>query len=66
MKMKFHDIYHSIIEEAKKSKKLDPVGKEDDDIDNDGKKNTKRDKFLKSRRTKVSKAIVSKNKKKSK
>jgi hypothetical protein len=25
---------------------LDPVGKEDDDIDNDGKKNTKSDKYL--------------------
>lgn len=40
---------------------LDPVGKEDEDIDNDGKKNTKRDKYLAKRRKAVGKAI-SKNK----
>tara|TARA_X000000950_G_scaffold285620_1_gene392071 strand:+ start:651 stop:2303 length:1653 start_codon:yes stop_codon:yes gene_type:complete len=39
---------------------LDPVGKEDDDIDNDGKKNTKTDKYLKNRRKAISKAINSK------
>jgi len=32
------------------SEKLDPVGKEDDDINNDGKKNRKDDKYLKYRR----------------
>lgn len=37
----------------KKSKKLDPVGKEDADIDNDGKPNTKRDKYLINRRKKI-------------
>ena len=39
---------------------LDPVGQEDDDIDNDGKKNTKTDKYLKNRRKAISKAINSK------
>ena len=36
---------------------LDPVGKEDADIDNDGKKNTKSDKYLHNRRKVVGKAI---------
>ena len=56
------------LEEATKmkSKKLDPVGKEDDDIDNDGEKNTKIDKYLKHRRQAVSAAIKMKRKKKSK
>ena len=36
---------------------LDPVGKEDADIDNDGKKNTKTDKYLKNRRDVRSSAI---------
>ena len=36
---------------------LDPVGQEDDDIDNDGKKNTKSDKYLKNRRKVIAKAI---------
>jgi hypothetical protein len=36
---------------------LDPVGKEDADIDNDGKKNTKSDKYLKNRRDVRSSAI---------
>jgi hypothetical protein len=36
---------------------LDPVGQEDADIDNDGKKNTKSDKYLHNRRKVVSKAI---------
>lgn len=38
---------------------LDPVGKEDDDIDNDGRKNTKSDKYLKHRREVRTKAIRS-------
>ena len=38
------------------NEKLDPVGKEDDDINNDGKVD-KTDKYLKNRRTAVSKAI---------
>jgi hypothetical protein len=37
---------------------LDPVGKEDDDVDNDGKKNTKSDKYLLNRRKAVGKAIA--------
>jgi hypothetical protein len=36
---------------------LDPVGKEDSDVDNDGKKNTKSDKYLLNRRKAVGKAI---------
>ena len=37
---------------------LDPVGKEDDDVDNDGKKNTKSDKYIKTKRAAVSTAIA--------
>tara|TARA_R110002051_G_scaffold324818_1_gene423956 strand:+ start:657 stop:995 length:339 start_codon:yes stop_codon:yes gene_type:complete len=40
---------------------LDPVGEEDDDIDNDGKKNTKTDKYLKNRRKKIGKALKSRS-----
>jgi hypothetical protein len=36
---------------------LDPVGKEDEDIDNDGKKNTKSDKYLRNRRASIAKAM---------
>ena len=39
------------------SESLDPVGKEDADVDNDGKKNTKSDKYLLNRRKAVGKAI---------
>lgn len=35
------------------AEKLDPVGQEDEDIDNDGKKNTKTDKYLLNRRKKI-------------
>jgi hypothetical protein len=40
---------------------LDPVGKEDDDIDNDGKANTPRDKYLKNRRKAIGKAMGKKD-----
>tara|TARA_R110000868_G_scaffold8490_2_gene43964 strand:+ start:2304 stop:4691 length:2388 start_codon:yes stop_codon:yes gene_type:complete len=40
-----------------KTEALDPVGQEDADIDNDGKKNTKSDKYLHNRRKVVGKAI---------
>ena len=40
------------------TKKLDPVGKEDADIDNDGKKNTKSDNYLLNRRRVRSKIIA--------
>jgi len=43
---------------------LDPVGKEDDDIDNDGKANSPRDKYLKNRRKKIGDAIAKKKGKK--
>jgi hypothetical protein len=43
---------HSKMKEA-----LDTVGNEDDDVDNDGEKNTKSDQYLKNRRAKVSAAI---------
>jgi hypothetical protein len=50
---------------AKKTKEgLDPVGKEDDDINNDGKKD-KTDSYLKNRRAKVSAAIGKKKTKES-
>jgi len=45
------------------SKKLDPVGKEDADIDNDGKPNTKADKYLNNRRKARAQAIAKKKKK---
>ena len=41
---------------SRKARKLDPVGKEDADIDNDGQVN-KKDKYLANRRKKVSDAI---------
>jgi hypothetical protein len=44
------------LKSRKTKKKLDPVGKEDADIDNDGRVN-KRDKYLANRRKKVSDAI---------
>ena len=42
-----------------KKEALDPVGKEDDDINNDGKKD-KTDKYLKNRRKAIGKAIAAK------
>ena len=42
--------------------KMDPVGQEDDDINNDGKKD-KTDDYLKARREKISKAVADKKKK---
>ncbi len=41
------------------NEKLDPVGHEDEDVDNDGKKNTKTDKYIKNRRVKIGQAIAS-------
>ena len=46
------------------AEKLDPVGHEDEDIDNDGKENTKTDKYLKGRRVKIGQAIAQHSKKK--
>jgi hypothetical protein len=52
------------LDEKMKSKKtLDPVGEEDDDVNNDGKPNTKTDKYLKHRRAAVSAAVKMKRKK---
>ena len=51
----------TVLVEAKKAKKkakLDPVGKEDDDVDNDGKSNTKSDKYLLNRRKTIGKNIA--------
>jgi hypothetical protein len=48
-------------EEVEISEKLDPVGKEDKDIDNDG-DHDKTDKYLSARRGKVSKIIAAKKK----
>ena len=44
------------VKPKKESKKLDPVGKEDDDVDNDGDVDSS-DKYLKNRRKAVSKAL---------
>ena len=43
---------------AKKSTKLDPVGKEDADVDNDGKKNDPNDRYIMKRRAAIGKAIA--------
>ena len=58
-------ILKTLIEKALKEAKLDPVGKEDDDINNDGKVD-KTDKYLKNKRKAVSKAIGKSKKKKTK
>ena len=51
------------IDMAKKaSRKLDPVGKEDEDVDNDGKPNTTTDKYIKNRREKIKQAMMKKKK----
>jgi hypothetical protein len=47
---------NNLFNEAKKHKKLDPVGKEDDDIDNDG-DSDESDKYLHNRRKAISKAV---------
>jgi len=57
--MKFNELVENLLGEAKKSKKLDPVGKEDKDVNNDGKVD-KTDKYLKNRRDVVSKNIKKK------
>jgi hypothetical protein len=46
--------------DSKNSKKLDPVGEEDEDINNDGKPNTKTDQYLKNRRKKIKQAMMKK------
>ena len=51
-----NNILETLIKQALKEAKLDPVGKEDDDINNDGKVD-KTDKYLKKRRDTVSKNI---------
>ena len=37
---------------------LDPVGKEDADVDNDGKKNDSNDKYIMKRRAAIRKAMI--------
>ena len=44
-------------EETQVTEKLDPVGQEDDDVNNDGKKNTSTDKYLMKRRAAIGKAM---------
>jgi len=63
--MKFNDLVNNLLTEAKKSKKLDPVGKEDADVNNDGKVDNT-DKYLHKRRKAVSSAIKGKKKAKKK
>ena len=48
---------HNVKTHGNYKEALDPVGQEDDDIDNDGKKNTKSDKYLSNRRKVRSKVI---------
>ena len=56
------EVPNCVKEEELSEKKLDPVGKEDKDIDNDG-DHDKSDKYLLARRKKVSKIIAMKGKK---
>ena len=56
--------YSRIVAEAKESKKLDPVGQEDADVDNDGDSDSS-DSYLKKRRSSVGAAIAADRKKKS-
>ena len=56
--------FSRILAEAKESKKLDPVGQEDDDVNNDGKVDDT-DSYLKKRRASVGAAISADRKKKS-
>ena len=56
--------FSRILVEAKESKKLDPVGQEDDDVNNDGKVDDT-DSYLKKRRASVGAAISADRKKKS-
>lgn len=55
--------FSRIVSEAKSSKKLDPVGQEDDDVDNDGDSDSS-DSYLKKRRATVGAAIAADKKKK--
>ena len=59
---KFASTKHTGLPEKKKTNEaMDPVGKEDSDVNNDGKSDNQ-DKFLKNRRNKVSKIIAAKKK----
>ena len=60
-KMHVHEVNSAKNAEVLGEKKLDPVGKEDADIDNDGDVD-KSDKYLHGRRKKVSKIIAAKKK----
>jgi hypothetical protein len=55
--------FSRIVAEAKASKKLDPVGHEDDDVDNDGDSDSS-DSYLKKRRATVGSAIAADKKRK--
>ena len=55
--------FSRIVAEAKSAKKLDPVGHEDDDVDNDGDSDSS-DSYLKKRRATVGAAIAADKKKK--
>ncbi len=55
--------FSRIVAEAKATKKLDPVGQEDDDVDNDGDSDSS-DSYLKKRRAVVGAAIAADKKKK--
>jgi len=51
------DISKVYLEQVAVDEAFDPVGKEDSDVDNDGKKNTKKDKYLLNRRQAIAQAI---------
>jgi len=55
-----NDISRVYLEQVAVLESLDPVGQEDDDIDNDRKKNTNADKYLLKRRRAIGKAIAKK------
>ena len=57
------DRFSRALEEAKQAKKLDPVGQEDQDVDNDGDVDSS-DSYLKKRRSVVGAAIAADRKKK--
>ena len=57
-----YDPHMKVMAPQVKKEALDPVGKEDADVDNDGKKNDSNDKYILKRREAIRKAIAAKKK----
>ena len=57
-----YDPHMKLMAPQVKKEALDPVGKEDADVDNDGKKNDSNDKYIMKRREAIRKAIAAKKK----